>query len=41
MISGTDLDHKIILDYMKRPIGPVIGILSQFVGKEIDGLIDR
>jgi len=29
---GTDLDHKIILNYMKRPIGPVIGILSQFVG---------
>ena len=32
MILGTNLDHKIIFSYMKRPIGPVIGILSQFIG---------
>ena len=33
LFSGTDLDFKIILSYIKRPIGPVIGICSQFIGK--------
>lgn len=32
---GTDLEFEIILSYLKRPIGPVIGICSQFIGMPI------
>ena len=36
---GTDLEFDIILAYFRRPIGPVIGIISQFIGRNRYGWV--
>ncbi|XP_023339620.1 ileal sodium/bile acid cotransporter isoform X2 [Eurytemora carolleeae] len=35
LVMGTDLEFDIILAYLRRPIGPVIGIISQFIGMPV------